>query len=81
MTTYFGVSMLLPASLGCHPAGSTGQESLTTPQDLNSFDSGNYSFFKQAALADAAAELHGLSLESEIEDRAGIGSLLDETMA
>ena len=73
--------MLCPASPGCHPAGSTGQESITTPQNLNSFDSGNYSFFQQAALADAAAELQALSLESEIEDRAGIGSLLDENLA
>lgn len=52
---------------------------MAAPADLNSFDSGNYSFFNQgASLADTAQELHGLSLESEIEDRAGIGNLLDD---
>lgn len=59
---------------------STGQQAGAAPGggDLNSFDSGNYSFFNQASLAETAQELRGLSLESEIEDRAGIGNLLDD---
>lgn len=68
-----------PKSFACLCAGSDGQEAFAAPADLNSFDSGNYSFFNQgASLADTAQELHGLSLESEIEDRAGIGNLLDD---
>jgi len=54
------------------------QQAIPAPADLNSFDSGNYSFFNQATLAESAQEVHGRSLESDIEDRAGIGNLLDD---